>query len=412
VDHPVGQNLKNFYVSPTYGQAIFAAPPGIIVQQTPVGYFSNLFNYWRGSFVLTIKLVKTQFHSGRIQVTYNPSGTEMSVNDSLYLFREIIDIRDANEFKFKIPFVSNRQYLERGANDGIGCANIGNVQIRVVNRLVRPDSVADHVDILLEWAADEDFELMGPRSHSMLPVVQMDTSQTPVGTVARVEKDIGTSSVDSSSIEPAAYCAGEKIASILQLGKRFCRTNNGASEVLLAGYNSYCPFTIFKLEQTAVLPLTAGPFIGLDTYSILATCYAYSTGSMRLMKVRDRADVTPNDVMMSLDFTGGDVYSVNNVGGNFKEIGACVNIPSLSLDAPIRGMNIPAYQKTPFRLNMYETIATPIVKNPAVSDVVATFRFSATTTTQPGIIYRAMGDDAALGFFIGCPRIAVTNGSY
>jgi len=410
-DHPVGQSLKFFPVSPIYGQAIFSAPPGVIVQQTPVGYFSNLFNYWRGSFVLTIKLVKTQFHSGRIQVTYNPSGSQMSINDSLYLFREIIDIRDANEFKFKIPFVSNVQYLERGANDGIGCADIGIVQIRVVNRLVRPDSVADHVDILLEWSADEDFEVMGPRSHTMLPVIQMDTSQTPVGTVAKVAKDIGTSSVDSSSIEPAAYCVGEKIASILQLGKRFSRTTNGIAETGTATKSTYAPFTISKIEQTGSLPMTQ-PLIGYDTYSMLANCFAYSTGSMRLLKVRDKADATSMDVAMSIDFNSGDYYSVNTVGTNFKEIGVAINFPSFSVDAPLRGMNIPAYQKTPFRLNVYESQGNVATKNQSSSDVIANFSYSTTTTVVPGSLYRAMGDDAALGFFIGCPRVAVTTGNY
>jgi len=67
---------------------------------TPLSYFSSFFHYWRGSLRYKLKFVKTPYHSGRIQIVYNPASIDPTTTTSAYLLREIIDIRENDEYEF------------------------------------------------------------------------------------------------------------------------------------------------------------------------------------------------------------------------------------------------------------------------------------------------------------------------
>lgn len=44
----------------------------LVRNYTPCGYIANVFNYWRCDFVFTFKVVKTQFHTGRLKFLFKP----------------------------------------------------------------------------------------------------------------------------------------------------------------------------------------------------------------------------------------------------------------------------------------------------------------------------------------------------
>lgn len=65
----------------------------------PATFIAQQFEYCRSSIRVTIKVVKTGFHSGRLMFWYNPNydggGTTVpTVVNSTYILREFLDIRE------------------------------------------------------------------------------------------------------------------------------------------------------------------------------------------------------------------------------------------------------------------------------------------------------------------------------
>lgn len=75
----------------------------------------RLFSYWRGSIVFTFKIVKTNYHSGRLLFCAIPNDSSTSVDvtisTSAYLNREIMDIREGAVYKVVVPYASLRPWL-------------------------------------------------------------------------------------------------------------------------------------------------------------------------------------------------------------------------------------------------------------------------------------------------------------
>ena len=69
----VGNNIYSVMLNPS----IFTTddPVGGGKFTTPLSYFSTMFKQWRGGFKFKFKFVKTEFHSGRIMVTFVPGAT-------------------------------------------------------------------------------------------------------------------------------------------------------------------------------------------------------------------------------------------------------------------------------------------------------------------------------------------------
>lgn len=134
----------------------------------PVSYVANFFSEYRGSLRLTVKLVKTEFHSGRLAMSFYPfdyltlgaAPGVPSLAQSEYLHREIIDIRNGNEFTFVIPYTSILPYRPTFGND----APYGTIFFHVLNPLIAPATVSSTVTLLFEISAAEDMEFAYPRT--------------------------------------------------------------------------------------------------------------------------------------------------------------------------------------------------------------------------------------------------------
>lgn len=153
----------------------------------PAAYASSLFEHWRGTFVLHIKAVTSQFHRGRLLIQWDPLDTTTTG-----IFREsscishILDLSTATEATIKVPYMSSygmqkvsqkaftlntasavnfecctrgstthswtKAELERFAN--------GIVYVRVMNQLQCGDATAD-VSLIFSIHF-EDMQLMGP----------------------------------------------------------------------------------------------------------------------------------------------------------------------------------------------------------------------------------------------------------
>lgn len=154
MENKVGEFTDDLYGSPLFGLA-------------------NCFSQWRGSFDLTIKLVKTRFHSGRLAISFLPGSVSEKVaiggnsmttdfDNTVYLHRDILDVRDDFIFRKTIPYTAMVPYLNYDQP-------MGTLLVHVVNPLVAPDIASDVVDVLIEVAGNPDFEFAIPREISWGP---------------------------------------------------------------------------------------------------------------------------------------------------------------------------------------------------------------------------------------------------
>ena len=69
--------------------------------------------FWRGSINLHLKIIKTDYHSGRLLVTITPDDAGLAPNNSqsTYSLRQVIDIRQNTEHVINLPYLRNFNFL-------------------------------------------------------------------------------------------------------------------------------------------------------------------------------------------------------------------------------------------------------------------------------------------------------------
>ena len=124
------------------------------------GFLSRIFRFWRGSHILSLHMVATKFHSGRIRMIYSPLSvtgdhrTEM-YNNMSYTYSWVIDISDPTTWQVTVPFVSLNPWKKSDES-------AGRIYFYVENVLVAPDNVADGISIVGSAMPGEDLEFAVP----------------------------------------------------------------------------------------------------------------------------------------------------------------------------------------------------------------------------------------------------------
>lgn len=273
------------YVNSTYGTNTVTFP-------TPVAWVSHFFSLWRGSLIFTFKIVKTEFHSGRLLVAFYPfeydstgaAPSAPTLAQTAYLHREIIDVRLSNEFKLTIPWMSLSQYKSTMGGNSV----TGALYLFVLNPLVAPSSVNNSVNILIEAAGGPDIEFAFPRDVEYTPVL-VSTPQSGEKNVCEiVSTGIGNSSL-SESLVPARMCIGERVLSLRSFLKRF-----NPCKLLAAGtITSTFQFLPFSLGTGYLSPgNTLYTAETNDIFTNISLCYALSRGSMRYKIVETTSPAT------------------------------------------------------------------------------------------------------------------------
>lgn len=194
----------------------------------PMGYCSRLFQAWRGDIVIRIVLVKSQYHQGRLRVTYDPSGNIFSTPDSESVaMTKIVDIETCDYVEFTIPYTQPQSWLRvktnvvrdnssRTDSDSPYDADFhnGRFEVRVLNNLTGPDTSADIGLAIFAYA--KNFELANPTEvpfiSSAFAVQSNDEPYT--------QYDMGVSSSRPNNINDVNY--GEDIRSLRTLMRRTC----------------------------------------------------------------------------------------------------------------------------------------------------------------------------------------------
>lgn len=104
----VDSMLFSSYVTPEmYGVETVTQATAIF--GTPIWWVSRMFNGWRGDIIFRFKFVSTQFHKGRVRISWDPAGTTTSnlfnsADSSNVVQTAIVDLGKDTDVEFRVPY--------------------------------------------------------------------------------------------------------------------------------------------------------------------------------------------------------------------------------------------------------------------------------------------------------------------
>ncbi len=106
-----GTLLYNFGVNPSIRRvAILTGQKDIY--NTPMGYLSQCFKYWRGDIKFRFKFLASQYHRGRVRITWDPHGDLSGTSDTTTTnYTKIVDISENSDVTFIVPYTQPTAYL-------------------------------------------------------------------------------------------------------------------------------------------------------------------------------------------------------------------------------------------------------------------------------------------------------------
>jgi len=367
----------------------------------PLYYLSNVFQRYRGSIKFVLKIVKTDFHSGRLQVTFTPtlssSETPPTLATSTLSLREIIDVRCGSEFTFTLPYLLALNYINV-------TNNIGFLDIIVLNELRNPETASSTVDLLMYWSCGEDFEFQCPLNAAPLAFSpQMDCSEI-------ANDNIGGSRIPRVDLQYAQISVGEYFTSVKQLINR----NNA---ILLSSFPgattaiSVYPFFHSVISMNASGILNAPTLYG-DVQSYIGNCYAFYRGGMTTTiypatQANYAANLTlalSSKTVVSTSVTNAFPTPATTPSLNGGSVGIAVSDYGIGC----MSTNLP-YYSTGNCSFVTNTNSTTNVAYNETNDAIAGVNYTSNTSCFASFgLLRAARDDYQYTYFIGCPPVLIT----
>lgn len=144
-----------------------------LIQMTPMSLVARMFSFWRGDIKIRLKFICSQYHKGRLRISWDPVGAIGATADSTTeVFTQIVDLADCTDITFNIPYMQTTAFLnciytygQRFANDGsitnsYGATN-GVFTARILNELSAPLNTAD-IKVLVFVAGGDNLEFAAP----------------------------------------------------------------------------------------------------------------------------------------------------------------------------------------------------------------------------------------------------------
>jgi len=368
---------------------------------------SYMFDAWRGSFDIIVKLVKTEFHSGRLQVTWTPTNaisTGPTNNTSMLALRTIIDIREGNEFRINLPFLIGHNYLGGGEYSG-------QLDIRVLNLLRAPETCAQNIDCLVYVCGGDDFEYAIPKFIGSGVGMSFSPQAGNRGSCIDciIDEGVGGGKIDSLSITPAYESIGESFTHIRQHLKKFCLTFVTSTSDTAVALN---PNTYGIVNMTAVSGVTkAGFFIG-DPYSLFASMYLFFKGGVNVKikptKANDNtvvANVFPTGANVQIETAAAyDSQALDPLAGIYPGLnGYGIHDPTSSQDA----FSVP-YQSR-FNMSFTRPVYTQNTFTFNTTDPSLRLHLACSAGTFNTVTYnRSVREDFRFGYFTGCLPVLIS----
>ncbi len=400
-----GTSLFHELIGPQQASSYISGNKGHAVVNTyrtgaPFFYLSHLFGLWRGSIRLVLKIVKTDFHSGRLAVTWTPTQTLITApvynGNAQYSMREIVDIREGDEICLDLPYMLSTNYA-------LVSAASGQLDITVLNVLRAPETCSSTVEVLMYLSGGPDYELAAPCPSPVQPFIPQ------VGEL--ICEGIGGVKI-SENIRAAASSIGEKVLSIRQLLARPTQIYRSVADANINAWYLW-PWFISVGTENAATGAFVPPTFGGDMYSFLAPMFGVARGSVRIMDVYNQV----GEVALAANIP-------NNAVTSFYGSSAIVPVFDATLGKPLTAaqlnsawavqdsntnmvaVDVPYYCPTKCHLNdvVLNSNNLNITSNIPIS--VVGFGFRNNTYNN---IWRSIGEDFQFGLFLGCPPLLISS---
>jgi len=273
------------------------------IQTSPCGMLCGLFNFWRADMVYRFSVPKSAFHVGRLRIVYEPTvGSATSVfNDDNVRYSWIMDLQDSNEIEIKIGWATGTNYLHlhttgaliysasqdpvEGASYDLQCIN-GILEVFVETPLRTPNSTTSHPVSLLVFAHAENLELAEPNDQCFTvyghsPVLLPQSGDSPD---EAIEEEAAEQHEVANIISPDLSMFiffGERVVSIRQLLKRYCRSSTSYLSAPTTSGNLSADISLrrpsFPLYMGSYTGLPNGTVTTVATPPFLGQTFAYTT---------------------------------------------------------------------------------------------------------------------------------------
>lgn len=397
---------------------------GVVTEQhAPCTIFSKMYNQFRGSFEVRLRLVKTGFHTGTIAVGFAPGLAAIvpSYADSAYVYRQIIDIQDGTEFVFNLPFLIPQDYIDVAQY-------MGNFFVYIVNPLVAPATVASSIDIQLEVRGGNDLTYAVPVEIKHTPFVPQGVDVEDAGESTALT--LGSRSHELDNIAHAAHAIGEWQGSVAEILKAaYPMYFNVASTTPTTGGGCCYMATSRNYAARYNGITTTSSELGGDLLSFVSSWYVFRRGSTRwrlmplstsaLPNVTLRAAYVPSNSAWNVVTTGAYTWWSNDapntsLDSSFANMLTGSNAPSANLvaGAVMRMHQLPAtnagiavqapfYSYWRYELNRLICAFGQTAQSFSSNGGVAFYA----PNLNKALVFRSAGDDFQLSYFIGIPLI-------
>nr|ULF99884.1 MAG: hypothetical protein 2 [Triatovirus sp.] len=301
------------------------------IQPTVLNYACSSFMYWTGSLVYTFKFVKTDYHSGRVEVSFHPF-TSGPISRLGYVYRCVIDLREKTEASFSVPFISPQPWkvlsqddpLKDATWDKVGPSVTGKLYVRALTPLIQATTIVSNcIECLVEVRAGDDFRVQAPVKSWFSPVTLSHENPTKHGLIRMAIEQSGpvfavpgtqetrtsaiegfkplsitNNSSDVNQIDTSMDCAGEIFGSLRALTRRFAFTavwefkKDDNLPILDIRPATYIRPPSLRYRSRISANTTAVEFVvanGTSPLSFISSLYAFYRGGVRF-KVTTNGD--------------------------------------------------------------------------------------------------------------------------
>lgn len=401
--------------------------------QTNIGYISEMFGSYRGSIEVKAVFCISQFHTGRLQILYDPAGNTSFATDPTNVdLNWIVDLKEQREVVMKLPYAeilsftpTNSMTMFAGHVENSGPRII----FRVINRL-RAGAIATTVTVKLYVRAGEDFEFADPTLLATQTAAKQAVFQPSAAVGAAPTNSgfsyYGTSGIDANYDSPVVSiaCNTERVVSLRNLLKRYqfektitatinSTAGNTVSYQCLRDYPLQ-PGTVYNGSGTTTVQLNAVPHNAMTWIgpSFVGWRGSIKTKLFPLTGVTNGMFVNRTSVNLGNYMSGDEALSVvvtrkwfgNDIAGTeFSGISVPSSFGSAASCTGIGGP-VEIANHWVCRQN-FELVSDYNTDYKTGSGLVLKF-FSNSDTTDPlYAVYRAVGDDFMFLNYKGPPII-------
>lgn len=449
-----------------------ANPPNILKQCTPLSYFQEMFQYWRGDIIFRFRFICTRFHRGRVRIIWDPIGDTVDTDplSSNVAYNRIVDISEETDIELTVPYVQDIAFLNTFRNNTTvqwnsgtvagthGIRDNGKLVLRVFTELSSPALDAP-IQIVISVRAGENFEFCAPRDlNNSFSTFQIQSGDEPADEVANQlenkelmfdepTRDLIAYKVSSHNVDLFKVHMGEVIRSFRTLLRRVSHGYTISStsvsvtdefHILTGTHNMYPLVYGYDLNGihsglSGVTPPSNVPFnfVNHTAFNWITACYVAMRGSM-MWHYNTRSPVIITNLTACRRFvglsaagystdtgvpTGSTVSVVNNFNLNNMPRGpGGMSLTNASTQAGI-SVDVPFYSNYRFKTtyNAYRTLDNnPRIdtnnQNVYVSATVFPATTGSTTLSANKIdAYYSAGTDFTCFYFLNVPTLHVYN---